>query len=96
MSFGRCCAVILLVELKGHLRGLGRNSLAHAKALQDMLSLPPWAGVPLPQKHNGSGLLQRDPSEGGEHQVVRAGDGQSSFGGGLLGSCFVKSAIFFL
>lgn len=30
-----------------------------------------WTGVPLPQKHNGSGLLQCDPCEGGEYQVVR-------------------------
>lgn len=34
---------------------------------------PPWAGVPLPQKHNGPGLLQCDPGEGGEYQVVTAG-----------------------
>lgn len=34
--------------------------------------LSSWTGVPLPQKHNGSGLLQCDPCEGGEHQVVRA------------------------
>lgn len=32
------------------------------------------AGVPLPQKHNGPRLLQCDPGEGGEHQVVRATD----------------------
>lgn len=43
-----------------------------AKAPQDMLSLPSWLGVPLPQKHNGSGLLQCDPGEGREHQVARA------------------------
>lgn len=36
------------------------------------LSLPSWAGVSLPQKHNGSGLLRCDPCEGGEHQVVGA------------------------
>lgn len=44
-----------------------------AKATQrHAVSVPSWAGVPLPQKHNGSGLLRCDPSEGGEHQVVRA------------------------
>ncbi|XP_066863298.1 glycerol-3-phosphate acyltransferase 2, mitochondrial isoform X1 [Kogia breviceps] len=30
---------------------------------------PQELGVPLPQKHNGSRLLQCDPGEGGEHQV---------------------------
>lgn len=46
---------------------------------------PSLAGVPLPQKHNGSRLLQRDPGEGREHQVVRAGCGQGPWVPGCWG-----------
>lgn len=46
------------------------------------VSIPSWAGVPLPQKHNGSGLLQCNPGEGGEHQV------ELGVGRALLGVIF--------
>ena len=65
------------------------------KVPQGLALCPFPAGVPLPQKHNGPRLLQCDPGEGGQHQVVRAGGGvrwwAGPLGTGLLGPCFVVS-----
>ena len=57
------------------------------KAPQGLAVCPFPAGVPLPQKHNGPRLLQCDPGEGRQHQVVRAGGGVRWW----AGPCFVVS-----
>lgn len=81
-SFGKYCATVLsLVDTTSHQLEPSEDRAGAflcwcVKATQrHAISVPSWAGVPLPQKHNGSGLLRCDPGEGGEYQVVRAKGG---------------------